>query len=109
RPASFTSCGVAQNLWSGLKNMPPSLPALAPPAPLRFSLLPSCRSALLFRSAFPKRAGPKAREVIVTVLDEIELRGRKKGRAEGRAEGRAQALLELLKARFGRVPAKVSA
>jgi hypothetical protein len=42
-------------------------------------------------------SSPEAREVIVTTLDEIELRGR------------AQMLLELLRARFGPVPAKVSA
>ena len=56
-----------------------------------------------------KAAGPRAQEVIVTVLDEIERRGRAQGRAEGRAEGRAQTLLELLASRFGPVPAKVSA
>jgi predicted transposase YdaD len=80
-----------------------------------------------------KAAGPEAREVIVTFLDEIELRGRKKGRAEGRTEGlqkgrtegrtegraegraegrtegRVEALLELLVARFGVVPPAVRA
>jgi len=56
-----------------------------------------------------KAAGPRAQEVIVTVLDEIERRGERRGRAEGRAEGRAQTLLELLANRFGAVPAKVSA
>jgi hypothetical protein len=52
-----------------------------------------------------KAAGPQAQEVIVTVLDEIEDRGR----AQGRTEGRARTLLELLEGRFGAVPAKVSA
>jgi hypothetical protein len=52
-----------------------------------------------------KAAGPRAQEVIVTVLDQIERRGR----AKGRAEGRAQTLLELLASRFGAVPAKVNA
>jgi hypothetical protein len=47
-----------------------------------------------------KAAGPRAQEVIVTVLDEIERRGR--------TEGRAHTLLELLAGRFGMVPAKVS-
>ena len=56
-----------------------------------------------------KAAGPRAQEVIVTVLDEIERRGERRGRTEGRAEGRAQTLLELLANRFGAVPAKVSA
>jgi hypothetical protein len=52
-----------------------------------------------------KAAGPEAREAIVTVLDEIEQRGERRGRAQGRA----QMLLELLSARFGSVPAEVSA
>ncbi len=52
-----------------------------------------------------KAAGPRAQEVIVTVLDEIERRGERRGRAEGRA----RTLLELLASRFGAVPAKVSA
>ncbi|WP_437682514.1 Rpn family recombination-promoting nuclease/putative transposase [Sorangium sp. So ce131] len=60
-----------------------------------------------------KAAGPRAQEAIVTVLDEIERRGERRGRtqglARGRAEGRAQTLLELLTARFGDVPAEVSA
>ncbi len=59
-------------------------------------------------------AGPEAREVIVTTLDEIENRGRKAGLSEGRkaglsegfAQGRAQMLLELLAIRFGKVPAE---
>ncbi|WP_437627152.1 Rpn family recombination-promoting nuclease/putative transposase [Sorangium sp. So ce1151] len=56
-----------------------------------------------------KAAGPRAQEAVVTALDEIERRGRAQGRAEGRAQGRAQTLLELLAARFGEVPAEVSA
>ena len=48
-----------------------------------------------------KAAGPKAREAIVTELDDIERRGQTKGRA--------QMLLEQLAIRFGSVPAKVSA
>jgi predicted transposase YdaD len=45
--------------------------------------------------------GPQAREVVVTVFDEIEQRGERRGRA--------QTLLDLLALRFGAVPAKVSA
>ena len=60
-----------------------------------------------------KAAGPKAREAIVTELDEIErrgeLRGERRGQTKGRAQGRAQMLLEQLKIRFGPVPADVSA
>ncbi|WP_437580930.1 Rpn family recombination-promoting nuclease/putative transposase [Sorangium sp. So ce887] len=60
-----------------------------------------------------KAAGPRAQEAIVTTLDEIERRGERRGRAQGerrgRAQGRAQTLLELLTARFGAVPAEVSA
>ncbi|WP_104981519.1 hypothetical protein [Sorangium cellulosum] len=52
-----------------------------------------------------KAAGPRAQEAIVTVLDEIERRGERRGRAQGRA----QTLLDLLAARFGAVPAEVSA
>ena len=64
-------------------------------------------------SILEKATGPRAQEVVVTVLDDIERRGerrgRARGRAEGRAEGRAQTLLELLASRFGAVPANVSA
>ncbi|AUX42796.1 transposase [Sorangium cellulosum] len=64
-----------------------------------------------------KAAGPRAQEAIVTVLDEIERRGERRGerkgerRGERRGErkGRAQTLLEVLTARFGAVPAEVSA
>ncbi|WP_437941928.1 hypothetical protein [Sorangium sp. So ce341] len=56
-----------------------------------------------------KAAGPRAQEAIVTTLDEIERRGERRGLAQGRAQGRAQTLLELLAARFGAVPADVSA
>ncbi|AUX32293.1 transposase [Sorangium cellulosum] len=52
-----------------------------------------------------KAAGPRAQEAIVNALDEIERRGERRGRAQGRA----QTLLELLAARFGAVPADVSA
>ncbi|WP_437785758.1 hypothetical protein [Sorangium sp. So ce1097] len=45
----------------------------------------------------------------MTELDEIERRGRAQGRAQGRVQGRAQMLLELLTARFGALPAEVSA
>ena len=48
-----------------------------------------------------KAAGPKAREAIVTELDEIERRGERRGQA--------QMLLELLTIRFGSVPAKMKA
>ncbi|XXY49328.1 hypothetical protein WME91_55895 [Sorangium sp. So ce269] len=41
----------------------------------------------------------------MTELDEIERRGERRGRAQGRA----QTLLELLTARFGALPAGVSA
>jgi hypothetical protein len=51
-----------------------------------------------------KAAGPRAQEVIVTVLDEIERRGERRGRTEGRA----RTLLELLAGRFGPVLAEVS-
>jgi predicted transposase YdaD len=58
-------------------------------------------------------AGPEAQEVIVTWLEEIEVRGRTAGRKEGRAEGRkemgAELLLAQLGARFGAVPAEVRA
>jgi hypothetical protein len=46
-------------------------------------------------------AGPEAEEVIVTWLEEIEVRGRKKGRTE--------ILLTQLGARFGAVPAEARA
>jgi hypothetical protein len=46
--------------------------------------------------------GERAREVVVTFLDQIEQQGRK----EGRAEGRAAILLGLLAKRFGPVPAE---
>ena len=50
-------------------------------------------------------AGPEAQEVIVTWLEEIEVRGR----TQGRKEGRAELLLKLLAARFGAVPAEARA
>ena len=52
-----------------------------------------------------KATGPRGQETIVTFIDEIEERGLRKGRAQGRA----QILLDQLAARFGRVPANVSA
>lgn len=62
-------------------------------------------------------AGPQAQEAIMTIFDEIELRGEQRGerRGEQRGElrgkllGRAQALLELLAVRFGPVPPAMSA
>jgi hypothetical protein len=64
-----------------------------------------------------KAAGPKAREAIVTELDEIERRGELRGertgelRGErtGERRGQARMLLKLLTIRFGSVPAEVSA
>lgn len=50
-------------------------------------------------------AGPEAREVIVTFVEQIELKGRKMGRAEGGA----LVLLAQLEARFGPVPAEARA
>jgi len=47
-----------------------------------------------------KAAGPRTREGIVTVLDEIELRGERKGRVKS--------LLQLLEARFGAVTPDVT-
>ena len=43
--------------------------------------------------------------MVVDVLDVFKVQGRE----EGRQEGRAKTLLELLKARFGPVPAEVKA
>ncbi|MFO0593615.1 MAG: Rpn family recombination-promoting nuclease/putative transposase [Polyangiaceae bacterium] len=54
-------------------------------------------------------AGPRAKEAIVTFLDEIERRGERRGEREGERKGRAQTLLEQLAARFGALPADVSA
>src|SRR5580704_11487572 len=54
-------------------------------------------------------AGPEAQEVIVTWLEEIEVRGRTAGRKEGRKEMGAELLLAQLGARFGAVPAEVRA
>jgi predicted transposase YdaD len=52
-----------------------------------------------------EKAGPRTKEGVVTVLDEIELRGELKGERKGRAK----MLLQQLAARFGEVPAKVIA
>lgn len=60
-----------------------------------------------------ERLGPPAKELFVTTAEQIETRGRDTGRAEGRAEGRtegraegrAEALIDLLTARFGPLPA----
>ena len=52
---------------------------------------------------FEKAVGPQGQEAIVTFLDEIEARGQAKGKLEGKRE----ALLDLLAARFGRVPARL--
>lgn len=58
-------------------------------------------------------AGPQAQEAIMTIFDEIELRGERRGelRGERRGErrGRAHTLLELLAVRFGPVPPGTSA
>ncbi|MDI1444430.1 Rpn family recombination-promoting nuclease/putative transposase [Polyangium sp. 6x1] len=61
--------------------------------------------------------GSKAREVIMTWLDEIEERGRVEGRVEGRLEGRVEGRMEgqarllrrLLTVRFGALPASARA
>jgi hypothetical protein len=58
-------------------------------------------------------AGSRTKEGLVTVLDEIELRGERKGKREGerkgKRKGREEMLLKLLAARFGEVPAEVVA
>ncbi|MEP7125494.1 MAG: Rpn family recombination-promoting nuclease/putative transposase [Byssovorax sp.] len=58
-------------------------------------------------------SGPPAHEAIMTIFEEIELkgerRGERRGRVEGRAQGRAQTLVEILTVRFGSVPAETSA
>ena len=54
-------------------------------------------------------AGPQAQETIMTLFDEIELRGEKRGEKRGERRGRAQTLLELLAVRFGPVPPETSA
>ena len=54
-------------------------------------------------------AGPQAQEAIMTIFDEIELRGERRGERRGELRGRAQTLLELLAARFGPVPPETSA
>jgi hypothetical protein len=58
-----------------------------------------------------KAAGPRAQEVVVTFLDDIERRGERKGKREGEIlgerKGRERLLLDLLAARFGRLPASV--
>lgn len=70
---------------------------------------------------FEKAMGPRGKEAIVTFIDEIELRGeargeargkakgKREGKREGKIEGKREALLELLAARFGRVPAHLQA
>jgi predicted transposase YdaD len=45
----------------------------------------------------------------VTIAERLEARGEARGKAEGRAEGRAETLLELLAAKFGPLPARVTA
>lgn len=63
-----------------------------------------------------KATGPRAQEVIVTFLDEIERKGERrgerkgerKGEIKGERRGRAKTLLELLAMRFGPVPAGAS-
>jgi hypothetical protein len=52
-----------------------------------------------------KAAGPRTREGIVTVLDEIELRGERRGERKGRVKS----LLQLVEARFKAVPPDVAA
>ncbi len=54
-------------------------------------------------------AGPPAQEAIVTIFEEIELRGERRGERRGELRGRAQTLLELLAVRFGPVPSEMSA
>ena len=56
-----------------------------------------------------KAAGPRTREGIVTVLDEIELRGERRDERRGERKGRVKALLQLLEARFKAVPPDVAA
>ena len=68
---------------------------------LRYLVATHGRFSVKIGNLLDKAAGPKAREAIVTELDDIERRGQTKGRA--------QMLLELLTIRFGSVPTKVSA
>lgn len=50
-----------------------------------------------------KAAGPRAQEVVMNFLEEIEQRGERRGERRGEQKGRAQMLLELLAMRFGDV------
>jgi predicted transposase/invertase (TIGR01784 family) len=58
-------------------------------------------SAANIGELFEKSMGPQGQEAIVTFIDEIE--------AKGKLEGKREALLDLLAARFGRVPARLQA
>lgn len=58
-----------------------------------------------FHAFIDRVSDPKLAEEIVTLAEMFEKKGRKKGRVEGRAD----ALLQLLQARFGDVPADTAA
>jgi hypothetical protein len=58
-----------------------------------------------FETALTAAAGKNEARKIMTVLEELELRGERRGLAKGRA----QTLLEQLAARFGKVPAAARA
>jgi predicted transposase YdaD len=62
-----------------------------------------------FEKALTAAAGKNEAKIMMTILEELELRGVRKGERRGRVEGRAQTLLDQLAARFGSVPATAKA
>lgn len=54
-----------------------------------------------------EKLGPEAKEIAVTIAEQLKAEGRVEGRAEGRAEGRVEMVLTLARAKFGSVPAWV--
>lgn len=52
-----------------------------------------------------KALGSKVRRAMATTGERLIAQGKNEGKAEGKAEGRRELLVELLEARFGRLPA----
>lgn len=62
-----------------------------------------------FHAFIDRVTDPELAEEIVTLAEMFEKKGLKRGRVEGRVEGRADTLLQLLRAKFGDVPADAAA
>ena len=68
---------------------------------LRYILETSQADAVKLRGLLARQLGREEAEKMLTTAERL----RREGRAEGRIEGKREALLQLLRQRFGRLPA----